>query len=79
MNWGPNNRNDAGISVCNDASIHFIPTLWGQSWDDSELSGVPNNTPPWAIMLENEPNWASSGPNWTAQYTASKYFGHAGI
>ena len=85
MNWGPDNRDDATINVCNNANIEFLPTLWGQTWDDSELSALPNSTVPWGVFLENEPNWFGAyssdhgvGCNLTAEQCATRYYVETG-
>lgn len=83
MNWGPDNRHDETINVCGNSAIKFTPTLWGQTWDDPELSALPNTAVPWGIFLENEPNWFGAyspdhgvGSNLTAQEVATRYYAH---
>ncbi|EIW81798.1 hypothetical protein CONPUDRAFT_152702 [Coniophora puteana RWD-64-598 SS2] len=88
INWGPDNRHDATINVCNNTNIKFLPYLWGQTWDDSELNALPNDDAPWAVIFENEPNWWGGEPltddhgdgcNMTATAAAAKYSGHTQI
>ena len=84
INWGPDNRNDTTMNVCNNGAIRFVPYLWGRTWDDSELEALPNSPTPWGVILENEPNWWGSdlnadhgaGCNMTADVAAGKYGPH---
>jgi hypothetical protein len=59
INWGPDNRDDAAINICGDSNINFLPYLWGQTWDDTELGALPSSPAPWGVILENEPNDAT--------------------
>ena len=88
INWGPNTRDGDTIQVCGDKDIKFLPTLWGQTWDDPILAKLPNDTAPWGIFLENEPNWwgfqpltaeHGAGANLTAEEVARRYKGHADL
>jgi Glycosyl hydrolase catalytic core len=76
------------MKICNNNDINFLPYLWGQTWDDSQLSGLPNDTTPWGIIFENEPNWwggepliddQGAGANMTASFAAGKYPGHVAV
>lgn len=86
MNWGPDNRHDATINVCDNPSIKFMPNLWGRDFDYPQLSALPNEVVPWGVMLENEPNWWGSdngqdhgaGCNMTAQVAAERYYPNTG-
>ena len=58
-----------------------MPNLWGRDFDDPELTALPNNTTPFGVLLQNEPNWFGAysadhgvGSNLTAQDCASRYY-----
>ena len=87
INWGPDNRDDASLNVCNNADIKFVPNLWGRTWDDTQLSALPDDDTPWGVIFENEPNWWGSdlnaehgvGANMTAKAAAARYGPHTQI
>ena len=85
MNWGTDPGSGATVTVCDSCEPLFIPTLWGRSFDDDRLSKLPNDVAPWAIFLENEPNWwgfadldadHGQGANMSASTAAKRWKGH---
>ena len=85
INWGPTTRDGASITVCDACDPRFLPTLWGRPWDDQVLATLPDDEAPWAIALENEPNWwgfvpltndHGQGSNLTAPAAAARWAAH---
>ena len=85
MNWGTDAGDGSSITVCDACEPRFVPTLWGRDFDDDNLKKLPSDEAPWAILLENEPNWwgfadlnaeHGQGSNMTAGDAAARWKDH---